>query len=123
VVRSTDGHFIHANVDTDVLVSEEFDYGSTRKPEEMYELIERFCLGRRRIELFGEVPQATHASFDQLANVPTLVQMHNIRRGWVTLGNAMPGTNYSARRLCALFTVLTRCSCSLRSDGDVSEAL
>ncbi len=55
VRRSTDGHFIHANVDADIIVSEQPPYGSTRKPEELYDIIERFCLGRRRIELFGEV--------------------------------------------------------------------
>ncbi len=35
-----------ANVDTDVMVSEEPELGSTRKPEELYEIIERFCNGR-----------------------------------------------------------------------------
>ena len=28
---------------------------STRKPLEIYEIIERFCLGKKRLELFGEV--------------------------------------------------------------------
>jgi len=74
VRRSFDGHFIHANVDTDVIVSEEPDYGSVRKPTEMYEMIERFCLGRRRLELFGED--------------------HNIRRGWLTLGDALTTSNF-----------------------------
>jgi len=55
VRRSTDGHFINANVDTDVLICEQSDYASTKKPEEMYNIVEHFCLGRRRIELFGEV--------------------------------------------------------------------
>jgi mRNA (2'-O-methyladenosine-N6-)-methyltransferase len=45
-----------------VIVEEEFTMGSTEKPEEIYSMIERFCLGRRRIELFGET--------------------HNIRDGW-----------------------------------------
>merc|ERR1740117_187824 len=69
VKRSTDQHFIHANVDTDVIVSEAFEYGSTMKPKEMYEVMEHFCLGRRRLELFGTD--------------------HNIRPGWVTLGNEL----------------------------------
>lgn len=47
VRRATDGHVIHANVDTDVIVSEEPPLGSTEKPEQMYSIIERFCLGRR----------------------------------------------------------------------------
>lgn len=42
-------------MDTDVIIAEEPAYGSTEKPEELYELIEHFCLGRRRIELFGDV--------------------------------------------------------------------
>ena len=46
VRRSTDGHMIHANVDTDIIVSEEEPLGSTKKPEEMYAIIEHFCLGR-----------------------------------------------------------------------------
>ena len=45
--RSQDGHVIHSNVDTDVIVSEELPSGSTRKPEELYSIIERFCLGMR----------------------------------------------------------------------------
>lgn len=46
VKRSLDGHIIHTNVDTDVIVSEEPPLGSTEKPEEMYQIIERFCAGR-----------------------------------------------------------------------------
>ena len=45
--RNQDGHIIHSNCDTDVIVSEEPPLGSTAKPTEMYEIIERFCLGRR----------------------------------------------------------------------------
>jgi mRNA (2'-O-methyladenosine-N6-)-methyltransferase len=62
VKRASDSHFIHANIDTDVIVEEECAMGSTRKPEEIYSMMERFCLGRKRIELFGEI--------------------HNIRDGW-----------------------------------------
>ena len=75
VRRGEDAYFIHANVDTDVIVAEEQPCGSTRKPEELYEIIERFCLGRRRIELFG--------------------QDHNIRKGWVTVGKELSGSNYN----------------------------
>lgn len=41
VKRSVDGHVIHTNCDTDVIVSEEPPLGSTEKPQEMYHLIER----------------------------------------------------------------------------------
>ena len=37
----------------------------TRKPPEMYQLIENFCLGTRRLEIFG--------------------RYHSLRRGWVTV--------------------------------------
>jgi len=73
VKRGVDGHFIHANIDTDVIVSEEPPFGSTEKPQELYRIIERFCLGRKRIELFGEDT--------------------NIRPGWVTLGKSLSGSN------------------------------
>ncbi|TPX45696.1 hypothetical protein SeMB42_g03905 [Synchytrium endobioticum] len=66
VRRSTDGHLVHCNIDTDVIIAEEPPNGSTAKPEEMYHLIEHFCLGRRRIELFGED--------------------RNLRSGWLTVG-------------------------------------
>jgi mRNA (2'-O-methyladenosine-N6-)-methyltransferase len=46
VKRGIDGHLIHSNVDTDVIVSEEPPLGSTEKPEELYSIIERFCAGR-----------------------------------------------------------------------------
>jgi hypothetical protein len=36
-----------SNCDTDIIVSEEPEIGSTEKPEEMYQIIERFCQGRR----------------------------------------------------------------------------
>lgn len=47
VRRALDGHVIHANIDTDIIVSEEPPLGSTQKPEQLYQIIERFCLGRR----------------------------------------------------------------------------
>jgi N6-adenosine-specific RNA methylase IME4 len=73
VKRGVDGHFIHANIDTDVIVSEEPPLGSTEKPTELYRIIERFCLGRKRIELFGED--------------------HNRRPGWLTLGKSLSSSN------------------------------
>eukprot|EP01090_Pellita_catalonica_P006523 TRINITY_DN16765_c0_g1_i1.p1 TRINITY_DN16765_c0_g1~~TRINITY_DN16765_c0_g1_i1.p1 ORF type:complete len:361 (-),score=63.10 TRINITY_DN16765_c0_g1_i1:27-1109(-) len=76
VRRSTDGHLIHANIDTDVIVSEERPLGDDSKPEEIYHIIEHFSLGMRRIELFGED--------------------HNIRDGWLTLGNALTNSNWNA---------------------------
>ncbi|CAN4105562.1 unnamed protein product [Withania somnifera] len=76
VRRSTDGHIIHANIDTDVIIAEEPPYGSTAKPEDMYRIIEHFSLGRRRLELFGED--------------------HNIRSGWLTVGKGLSSSNFTA---------------------------
>lgn len=75
VRRSQDAHIIHANIDTDIIVTEEPKYGSDRKPEEMYYVIEHFALGRRRLELFGEE--------------------HNVRPGWVTVGLSLSTSNFS----------------------------
>lgn len=49
--------------DTDVIFWEGDPSDPTRKPPEMYQLIENFCLGTRRLELFG--------------------RYHSLRRGWV----------------------------------------
>jgi mRNA (2'-O-methyladenosine-N6-)-methyltransferase len=77
VRRNRDGHIIHCNVHTDLVVAEQpTDPLSTAKPKEIYKIMEQFCLGRRRLELFG---------------CP-----HNIRPGWVTVGKDLPGTNYDA---------------------------
>ncbi|KAJ4804662.1 N6-adenosine-methyltransferase subunit METTL14 [Rhynchospora pubera] len=49
--------------------------GSTKKPEHMYQIIEHFALGKRRLELFGED--------------------HNIRPSWLTLGKGLSSSNYN----------------------------
>ncbi|KAF9592551.1 hypothetical protein IFM89_015572 [Coptis chinensis] len=50
--------------------------GSSKKPEDMYRIIEHFSLGRRRLELFGED--------------------HNIRSGWLTVGKGLSSSNFNA---------------------------
>jgi len=88
VRRSTDGHLIHANVDTDVIITESAPYGSTAKPNELYDMIERFCMGRKRLELFG--------------------CQHNLRPGWLTVGNDAGGipknSNFDPAMYNALFS-------------------
>ncbi|KAI0692939.1 MT-A70-domain-containing protein [Cytidiella melzeri] len=64
VRRSTDSWFVHCNVDTDVLLWEGDATDPTLKPPEMHTLIENFCLGLRRLELFGRT--------------------RSLRRGWVS---------------------------------------
>ncbi|TBU44758.1 MT-A70-domain-containing protein [Dichomitus squalens] len=54
-------------LDTDVIVSEVRE--TSRKPDEVYGLIERMCPGGRKIEIFG--------------------RRHNTRPGWLTLGNQL----------------------------------
>ncbi|EKM59733.1 uncharacterized protein PHACADRAFT_88183 [Phanerochaete carnosa HHB-10118-sp] len=56
-------------LDTDVIVSEVRE--TSRKPDEVYGLIERMCPGGRKIEIFG--------------------RKHNTRSGWLTLGNQLGG--------------------------------
>ena len=73
-IRKRSDNFIHPNIDTDVIVDEMPYIGSLKKPEEIYDIIERFCLGRKKIELFGET--------------------HNLRKGWLTLGNQLPGNKF-----------------------------
>lgn len=77
VRRSSDGHIIHANIDTDIIISEEPPYGSTAKPEELYHIVEHFAQGQRRLELFGED--------------------HNIRAGWITVGKNLTSSNFNAQ--------------------------
>ena len=60
---------INRNIDCDVLVSEVRE--TSRKPDEIYELIERMRPGGRKMELFARA--------------------HNRRKGWISLGNQLPG--------------------------------
>lgn len=77
VRRRTDGHIIHTNIDTDVIIAKDPPYGSTAKPENMYRIIEHFALGRRRLELFrGD---------------------HNIRSGWLTVGKELSSSNFNSK--------------------------
>ncbi|KAI8619707.1 MT-A70-domain-containing protein [Chytriomyces sp. MP71] len=81
--RSSDTHFIHCNVDTDILISEEPPHGSTAKPAELYTVIENFCLGKRRLELFG--------------------REGNKRDGWLTVGAELESSFYNQEEYQAWF--------------------
>jgi mRNA (2'-O-methyladenosine-N6-)-methyltransferase len=61
---------INRNVDCDVIVAPIRE--TSRKPDEIYGIIERMCPESKRVELFGRV--------------------HNTRPGWLTLGNQLPET-------------------------------
>ncbi|KAF2364994.1 Pseudouridine synthase TruD [Trinorchestia longiramus] len=74
VRRSTDGDFIHANVDIDLIITEESSSGTLDKPVEIFHIIEHFCLGKRRLHLFGRDP--------------------SIRPGWLTVGPDLSSSNF-----------------------------
>lgn len=44
--KASEPTFIHPNIDTDVIMTEEYDLNNFDKPAELYDIIERFCLGR-----------------------------------------------------------------------------
>jgi len=85
VRRSTDGDFIHANVDVDVIIAEE-KYGSDEKPAEIFNIIEHFCLCRRRLHRFGRDAA--------------------IRPGWLTVGPRVTNSNYNAEVCFAFFVCI-----------------
>ncbi|CAG9564454.1 unnamed protein product [Danaus chrysippus] len=84
VRRSVDGDFIHANVDIDLIISEDQEFGSTEKPIEIFHIMEHFCLGRRRVHLFG--------------------RDSTIRPGWVTIGHELTNSNFNAELYASYFT-------------------
>ncbi|KAM7279624.1 hypothetical protein ACFE04_006758 [Oxalis oulophora] len=60
---------VNRNIDTDVVVAEVRE--TSRKPDEMYPLLERISPRTRKLELFA--------------------RMHNTHSGWISLGNQLPG--------------------------------
>uniref|UniRef100_A0A8C1Y667 N(6)-adenosine-methyltransferase non-catalytic subunit METTL14 n=2 Tax=Cyprinus carpio TaxID=7962 RepID=A0A8C1Y667_CYPCA len=83
VRRSTDGDFIHANVDIDLIITEEPEMGNIEKPVEIFHIIEHFCLGRRRLHLFG--------------------RDSTIRPGWLTVGPTLTNSNLNVEAYAAHF--------------------
>ncbi|KAJ1928826.1 methyltransferase [Tieghemiomyces parasiticus] len=61
--------WLNGGVDCDVIVSEVRE--TSRKPDQIYGIIDRLSPGTRKLELFG--------------------RSHNTRPGWVTLGNQLNG--------------------------------
>ena len=94
VKRSTDGDFIHANVDIDLIIEEQPEYGSKEKPVEIFHMIEHFCLGRRRLHLFA--------------------RDSTIRPGWLSLGSELTSSNYDKSYYQSMFpneqSLTTGCS-------------
>lgn len=94
VRRSTDGDFIHANIDIDLIISEENEFGNVEKPIEIFHIIEHFCLGRRRLHLFG--------------------RDSTIRSGWLTVGNELTNSNFNANLYSSSFENSLTTGCTER---------
>uniref|UniRef100_A0AAR2LUL3 N(6)-adenosine-methyltransferase non-catalytic subunit METTL14 n=1 Tax=Pygocentrus nattereri TaxID=42514 RepID=A0AAR2LUL3_PYGNA len=92
VRRSTDGDFIHANVDIDLIITEEPEMGNIEKPVEIFHIIEHFCLGRRRLHLFG--------------------RDSTIRPGWLTVGPTLTNSNFNAEAYSAHFATSHLSGCT-----------
>lgn len=71
VRRSSDGHIIHSNIDTDVIITEEPPFGSTQKPDELYHIIEHFALGGWKQSMFelGRIVSGSRGSAVEGASV------------------------------------------------------
>ncbi|XP_062547469.1 N6-adenosine-methyltransferase non-catalytic subunit [Armigeres subalbatus] len=97
VRRSTDGDFIHANVDIDLIISEEAEFGSLEKPIEIFHIIEHFCLGRRRLHIFG--------------------RDSTIRPGWVTIGPELTNSNFNSELYAGSFEENPTTGCTERIEA------
>ncbi|KAI3924578.1 hypothetical protein MKX01_038018 [Papaver californicum] len=72
---------VNRNIDTDVIVAEVRE--TSRKPDEMYPLLERISPRTRKLELFA--------------------RMHNTHSGWMSLGNQLQGVHLVDEGLRARF--------------------
>ncbi|KAK4748698.1 hypothetical protein SAY87_015284 [Trapa incisa] len=72
---------VNRNIDTDVIVAEVRE--TSRKPDEMYPLLERISPRTRKLELFA--------------------RMHNTHAGWISLGNQLNGVRLVDEGLRARF--------------------
>ncbi len=59
---------------------------TSRKPDEMYSLIERLSPGTRKLEIFA--------------------RQHNVRPGWVSLGNQLDGVKIKDPEMKARYEAL-----------------
>ncbi|KAG8367559.1 hypothetical protein BUALT_Bualt16G0084400 [Buddleja alternifolia] len=72
---------VNRNIDTDVIVAEVRE--TSRKPNEMYAMLERISPRTRKLELFA--------------------RMHNVQAGWLSLGNQLQGVRLVDEGLRARF--------------------
>uniref|UniRef100_A0A3B1KGD3 N(6)-adenosine-methyltransferase non-catalytic subunit METTL14 n=1 Tax=Astyanax mexicanus TaxID=7994 RepID=A0A3B1KGD3_ASTMX len=92
VRRSLDGDFIHANVDIDLIITDEPEMGNIEKPVEIFHIIEHFCLGLRRLHLFG--------------------RDSTIRPGWLTVGPTLTNSNFNAEAYASHFSTSNLSGCT-----------
>jgi mRNA (2'-O-methyladenosine-N6-)-methyltransferase len=66
-----------------VIIAEEPHDGSKQKPEELFNIVENFCMGRRRLEIFGN---------DE-----------SMRPGWLTVSDTLTTSTYDAKEYLSYF--------------------
>lgn len=99
VRRSVDSDFIHCNIDTDLIITEENELGSMEKPEEIFNIIEHFCLGKRR---YYCIQQNLHLFITVCDIYIFFLRLHlfgrdsSIRPGWLTLGHELTTSNFNS---------------------------
>jgi mRNA m6A methyltransferase non-catalytic subunit len=58
--------------------------GSKHKPEELFNIVENFCMGRRRLEIFGSD--------------------NSMRPGWLTAGDGLTTSTYDPKKYLSFFS-------------------
>jgi mRNA (2'-O-methyladenosine-N6-)-methyltransferase len=81
--QANESYFIHPNIDTDVIVTEDPTVGDFNKPDEIKTIIEWFCLDRKRLELFGNEK--------------------SVRDEWVVIGMNVSETNCNQKKYSEYF--------------------
>ena len=77
--------WVNRGLDTDVIVGEVRE--TSRKPDEVYGMIERMCPGGRKVEIFGR-KHNTRPGFDPLNFQSSELALTGLDR-WLTLGNQL----------------------------------
>lgn len=106
VRRSTDGDFIHANVDIDLIITEEPEYGSLEKPSEIFNIIEHFCLGKRRSAFCRctLLILLINLLFRMCNRLHLFGRDSTIRPGWLTVGPLLTNSNFNAETYAGYFS-------------------
>ena len=122
VRRSTDGDFIHANVDIDLIIDEEAEVGSLDKPVEMFHIVEHFCLGGSREASCANALQ--NCLMTHVIHIPGKRRLQifgrdsTVRPGWLSLGPDLTMSNYDKNVYSSYFSdgqMTTGCSDRIES--------